>query len=430
MAATHNEDIKDLLSVIPVIPDKLMIEYLMRRFDMTPNRARETIYNACRQYAKKKPVCYATNGGLARYNDLAMNSKIMQQCRAFRVACEFLPESRAFSLPKLHPWLLNFCEDGHAYYVCEFKRGEELLLSDMIRSTGIQQEMRPVTRRVAILAPGANRSLISECGIKFFCTVDDEWDLAVTESVPDDEVSVVSTCHLADSVRDFSRFHVIIVHKHCALGFGARRDVPLKDEEIPPVRSGKTAVLVHIGKQRIHHEAPHFQPDTQCRITRFLSAGTVPCTSFAGQNLRQSDRQNGVFRSCDSADVRWDLQWFFRENVAQRWPCAPRKFLPNLRFCSQKRVGNRVQVGIIEAGKWCVGRLFLQFLNGDFQLFRNISNGVGASHSPSRSRDSRGFLLTLSYHFLCKPGPETAFFIRRGHHSTPEYEFRIHRSRG
>ena len=182
MAATHNEDIKDLLSVIPVIPDKLMIEYL------TPNRARETIYTACRQYAKKKPVCYATNGGLARYNDLAMNSKIMQQCRAFRVACEFLPESRAFSLPKLHPWLLNFCEDGHAYYVCEFKRGEELLLSDMIRSTGIQQEMRPVTRRVAILAPGANRSLISECGIKFFCTVDDDWDLAVTEAVPDDEV--------------------------------------------------------------------------------------------------------------------------------------------------------------------------------------------------------------------------------------------------
>lgn len=117
-----------------------------------------------------------------------MNSKIMQQCRAFRVACEFLPESRAFSLPKLHPWLLNFCEDGHAYYVCEFKRGEELLLSDMIRSTGIQQEMRPVTRRVAILAPGANRSLISECGIKFFCTVDDDWDLAVTEAVPDDEV--------------------------------------------------------------------------------------------------------------------------------------------------------------------------------------------------------------------------------------------------
>lgn len=56
MAAIHNEDIKDLLSVIPIIPDKLMIEYLMRRFDMTPNRARETIYNACRQYAKKKPV--------------------------------------------------------------------------------------------------------------------------------------------------------------------------------------------------------------------------------------------------------------------------------------------------------------------------------------------------------------------------------------
>ena len=159
MAAIHNEDIKDLLSVIPIIPDKLMIEYLMRRFDMTPNRARETIYNACRQYAKKKPVCYATNEGLARYNDLTMN-----------------------------PWLLNFCEDGHAYYVCEFKRGEELLLSDMIRSTGIQQEMRPVTRRVAILAPGANRSLISECGIKFFCTVDDDWDLAVTEAVPDDEV--------------------------------------------------------------------------------------------------------------------------------------------------------------------------------------------------------------------------------------------------
>lgn len=81
MAAIHNEDIKDLLSVIPIIPDKLMIEYLMRRFDMTPNRARETIYNACRQYAKKKPVCYATNEGLARYNDLTMNSKIIHRSR-------------------------------------------------------------------------------------------------------------------------------------------------------------------------------------------------------------------------------------------------------------------------------------------------------------------------------------------------------------
>lgn len=188
MAAIHNEDIKDLLSVIPIIPDGLMLEYLMHRYDMTPNRARETIYNACRQYAKKKPLCYATNDGLARYADLTMNSKVMQQCRAFRVACEFLPESRAFSLPKLHPWLMNFCEDGYVYYVCEFQKGEELLLADIIRSTGISQDMRAVTRRVAILAPGANRSLISGCGIKFFCTVDAQWDLTVTEAVPDAEV--------------------------------------------------------------------------------------------------------------------------------------------------------------------------------------------------------------------------------------------------
>lgn len=96
-----------------------------------------------------------------------MNSKIMQQCRAFRVACEFLPESRAFSLPKLHPWLLNFCEDGHAYYVCEFKRGEELLLSDMIRSTGIQQEMRPVTRRSQSLRRGRIEALFPNAASSF-----------------------------------------------------------------------------------------------------------------------------------------------------------------------------------------------------------------------------------------------------------------------
>ena len=46
----------------------------------------------------------------------------------------------------------------------------------------------PVTSRIAILAPGANRKLLSECGIRYFCTVSDNYDLNVTEQIEDEDV--------------------------------------------------------------------------------------------------------------------------------------------------------------------------------------------------------------------------------------------------
>ena len=38
------------------------------------------------------------------------------------------------------------------------------------------------------MRPGANRELLDGCGIRFFCTVDDDYNLEVTEQVEDDEV--------------------------------------------------------------------------------------------------------------------------------------------------------------------------------------------------------------------------------------------------
>lgn len=188
MSQVHNEDIKDLLSYFQVIPDALMKVYLMKQYNMTPNRAVETIYNACRTSGRQRPAAYVTKGGLARSESFTANSQTLQRCRAFRVCCEFLPSSRQFVLPKIHPWLINFHEEGMAYYVCEFRRGEELLMADMIRNAGISREMMNRTVRIAIMAPGANRSLVDECGIKYFCTVNDEYDLDVTEAVDDAEV--------------------------------------------------------------------------------------------------------------------------------------------------------------------------------------------------------------------------------------------------
>lgn len=55
MSEVHNNDIRELLDVIPVIPHNLMMEYLTRQYNMTPNKAREVIYNACRKGLKPPP---------------------------------------------------------------------------------------------------------------------------------------------------------------------------------------------------------------------------------------------------------------------------------------------------------------------------------------------------------------------------------------
>lgn len=188
MSEIHNTDIRELLDSIPVIPNTLMEEYLTRRYEITPNKAREIIYNACRKGSNRRPACYATNDGLAKADYITMTSLYRKRCRALRVACEFLPESRRFSIPATSPWLLSFCFDSSVYYVCEFEKGKELITADMIRNAGIREDMMSVTSRIAILRPGAKRELLDGCGIRFFCAVDDDYNLDVTEQVPDEEV--------------------------------------------------------------------------------------------------------------------------------------------------------------------------------------------------------------------------------------------------
>lgn len=188
MSEIHNSDIRELLDAIPVIPNELMAEYLTRQYQVSKNMAQEIIYNACRKGSNRRPACYPTKEGLAKADYITMTSSIRKRCRAFRVACEFLPESRNFTIPSGTPWLLSFCFDGSVYYVCEFERGNELILGDMIRNLGIREDMMPVTSRIAILAPGANRKLLSECGIRYFCMVSDNYDLNVTEQIDDEDV--------------------------------------------------------------------------------------------------------------------------------------------------------------------------------------------------------------------------------------------------
>ena len=188
MSEIHNSDIRELLDAIPVIPNELMAEYLTRQYQVSKNMAQEIIYNACRKGSNRRPACYPTKEGLAKADYITMTSSIRKRCRAFRVACEFLPESRNFTIPSGTPWLLSFCFDGSVYYVCEFERGNELILGDTIRSLGIREDMMSVTSRIAILAPGANRKLLSECGIRYFCMVSDNYDLNVTEQIDDEDV--------------------------------------------------------------------------------------------------------------------------------------------------------------------------------------------------------------------------------------------------
>ena len=76
MSEVHNNDIRELLDTIPVIPNELMEEYLVRQYNITPNKAREIIYSACRKGANRRPACYVTNDGLAKADYFTMNSLV------------------------------------------------------------------------------------------------------------------------------------------------------------------------------------------------------------------------------------------------------------------------------------------------------------------------------------------------------------------
>ena len=91
MSEIHNSDIRELLDAIPVIPNELMAEYLTRQYQVSKNMAQEIIYNACRKGSNRRPACYPTKEGLAKADYITMTSSIRKRCRAFRVACEFLP---------------------------------------------------------------------------------------------------------------------------------------------------------------------------------------------------------------------------------------------------------------------------------------------------------------------------------------------------
>lgn len=96
MSEVHNADIRELLDTIPVIPDALMEEYLTRQYSITPNKAREIIYNACHKGSNRRPACYVTEGGLAKADYITMSSLYRKRCRAFRVACEFFAGKSSF----------------------------------------------------------------------------------------------------------------------------------------------------------------------------------------------------------------------------------------------------------------------------------------------------------------------------------------------
>ena len=82
MSETHNNDIRELLDVIPVMPHNLMMEYLTRQYNMTPNKAREVIYNACRKGSNRRPACYVTNDGLAKADYVTMTSLYRKRWRS------------------------------------------------------------------------------------------------------------------------------------------------------------------------------------------------------------------------------------------------------------------------------------------------------------------------------------------------------------
>jgi len=183
-------DIRDLMDTFPSIPEALLVEYLqIMNPGLTEFIAKSTLIDGLKVQRKYSPSLYFVNGRYQKFEDVKYTSVTEAKCRCLRVLCEFLPSARkAITAPSASTASLVFSTDGVLYKLYDFQAGSETILSENIRLEGVCKAMKHAETRIAILGNGVNRQAILNCGIKFFCRVDENWNLQLLGEVPDDEV--------------------------------------------------------------------------------------------------------------------------------------------------------------------------------------------------------------------------------------------------
>ena len=108
----YNEVIKKLLHKIEILPENLVVMYLMKAFGLSENMARQAV----------KPhdwsrTCYKKGEYLARLPYIETDSSLTKKAAAFRLVIEFLPDSQDFTVG-YSPWLVSFLRGNNLVQVC------------------------------------------------------------------------------------------------------------------------------------------------------------------------------------------------------------------------------------------------------------------------------------------------------------------------
>lgn len=171
----YNEAIKSLLRKIEVIPEALVVMYLMKAYGLTENMARQAVFAACRNR-----VCYKKGDNLARLPYLESDSALMKKALAFRLVIEFLPDSQDFNVGS-SPWVVSFLRGNNLVQVCIIERDMEYVSSRMMAEKPIPVEERAGIKRIAILENGCDISKIRKAGYTYFCQVDSDYGLKIIQ---------------------------------------------------------------------------------------------------------------------------------------------------------------------------------------------------------------------------------------------------------
>lgn len=177
----YNEVIKKLLHKIEILPENLVVMYLMKAFGLSENMARQAVYAACRSR-----TCYKKGECLARLPYIETDSTLLKKAAAFRLVIEFLPDSQDFNVG-YSPWLVSFLRGGNLVQVCYIERNMELVSSMMIAEKSVPKDERELIKRIAIIENGCDIAKIKNAGFAYFCTVDDDFSLKIIAKMPDIE---------------------------------------------------------------------------------------------------------------------------------------------------------------------------------------------------------------------------------------------------
>lgn len=181
-------DVKSLLTYIPAVHKKLLLKYFMNRYEFTKNYAFNCVesFNN-RSIQRKNKLLFTESDFLTRNKDLDCNSQSVQSLnKLFAVACEMMPEGRDFTAPSFTAQKgMVFYRKGKVYEIYDFTGENVQLKSYNLSKFRVPEKIAAQTVRIGVLKTPDAVSDVYPCGIKFFCCVDDDYNVDIVQKNDD-----------------------------------------------------------------------------------------------------------------------------------------------------------------------------------------------------------------------------------------------------